>query len=156
MAYQKTSKEPAVESTTVIRSEAERQTQTPHRQRVPMGVPRTKLTVPYLVEGYHLHWINDENDRLFSAVQGGYEHVSPTEVGLPEGAAKIKKLVGRQENGESLYAYLMKIKQEYYDEDQKALQAQVDVFEDALRRGQSDDSRFNRSSYIPKEGIKIR
>jgi hypothetical protein len=129
---------------TVVRTETDRPTRT---TRIPFGAPRTKLGVSMELPGYHLHWINDTVGRLAEAQQGGYTFVTPTEVGLPDKDTQIKRLVGKDETGEAIYAYLMKQQLDFYEEDQKTLQSQVDVFDKAMKRGELDmkpgEKRYN-------------
>lgn len=121
------------EPTTQVRTEADR----PRRAtRVPFGVARTKLDVPMHIEGYHLHWINDSAGRVMEAQRGGYTFVEPKEVGAVDTGTQIKRLVGRDEGGEPLYAYLMKIELEYYLADQKLIQDENERFDNAIRRGE--------------------
>lgn len=116
-----------------VRTQADR----PQRaKRVPFGVSRTKLEVPMHIEGYHLHWINDTAGRVIEAQNGGYTFVEPKEVGAPESGSQIKRLVGRNEDGSAMYAYLMKIEQRFYEEDQAALKRENDKFDTAIRRGE--------------------
>jgi hypothetical protein len=123
-------------------------------KRVPFGAPRTKLDVANDIPGYHLHWVNDEGGRISDAQQGGYEFVKPAEVGKDGKEDQIKILVGKQDDGSGLYAYLMKIRMEWYEEDQQlALQAQ-DQFDDAIRKGTLEQSAGD-NRYVPKGGIKI-
>jgi hypothetical protein len=99
------------------------------------------------IPGYHLHWVNDTAGRVAEAQQGGYVFVEPKEVGDPSKETQIKRIVGAQEDGSALYAYLMKIEEEFYAEDQAKLQGDVDKFERAIRRGELDakpgDKRYN-------------
>lgn len=122
--------------------------------RVPLGIPKRKLGVAYLIDGYHLHWINDENDRIFQAQQGGYEFVAPDEVGVitPEKESNVKRNVGKKDDGTPLAAFLMKIKQEWYDEDQASLEKINNQFDDAIRGGKLENVN---NSYVPREGIRM-
>lgn len=117
------------------------------RSRIPMSVPRPKLSTPE-IPGYHVHWINDYVGRIAQAVQGGYEFVDQSEalITMPDLAgaslgkgtdlgSRVSVVVGRGEDGAPLRAYLMKIRQEWFDEDQKAGQERVDAVHEALRRG---------------------
>jgi len=49
-------------------------------------------------------------------------------------------------------AYLMEIKQEYYEADQAEKAAKIRVTQDQIRKGKIDD---DPSRYVPKDGIKI-
>lgn len=125
--------------------------------RVPLGVPRAKLGAPE-IPGFHLHWLNDEPGRIPAAIEGGYEHVYESEL---KGQAnnqdlgeKVSRIVGRNEDGSSLRAYLMKIKLEWYEADQRTKRKELDAIDNAIRQGkmneQPDDKR-----YVPREGISV-
>ena len=124
------------------------------KERIPFGVPRSKLSVYKDIPGYHLHWVNDEVGRVYAAEQGGYEFVAPQEVGQDSEDTRLKVLVGTTENGEGLFAYLMKIRQEWYEEDQLELQKNIDRVEYAIKNGtfESDPSQ---QRYVPKQGIRM-
>ena len=96
--------------------------------------------------GYHPHILNDIPGRIDQAVANGYEFVSPSEVdGIGTNVIsrntdlgdKVRFLVGSTERGEALYAYLMKIKKEWWDEDQAILQGRNDKIDDAIRKGKT-------------------
>lgn len=151
-----------VTETKSVRKEADRPTR---ETRVPFGAARTKLDVPYHIPGYHLHWVNDTPGRIAQAEASGYEFVAHDEVRLSARAlgntgtalgSNVSRLVGKQEDGISpLYAYLMKIKQEWYDEDQKSMQSKVDATDQAIRGGNIEGHVGKDGRYIPKGGIKF-
>lgn len=119
-----------------VRTQADR----PKREsRVPFGVARTKLEVPMTLEGYHLHWVNDSAGRIQEAQRGGYTFVEPKEVQAVDDGTQVKRLVGRNEDGSALYAYLMKIEMDFYNEDQATIQREVDRFDTAIKRGTIDE-----------------
>ena len=130
------------------------------KSRVPLGVPRSKLTVPQR-EGYHRRWINDVPGRLHAAGQAGWEYVEDPDLHVGDGAesgnsdmgSRVSRLVGKTESGGPLRAYLMEIKQEFYEEDQAAKLAVVDETDRAIREGKIGDDQEGR--YVPKGGIKI-
>jgi hypothetical protein len=133
--------------TPLIRTQADR----PKREaRVPFGVARTKLEVPMTLEGYHLHWVNDSAGRVQEAQRGGYTFVDPKEIQAADSGSQVKRLVGRNEDGSAMYAYLMKIENEFYAEDQQTIQSEVDRFDAAIKRGTIDekagDRRYNNIS----------
>jgi hypothetical protein len=98
------------------------------RKRVPIGGRRTKLQLSQQdldgLKDYQLRWINDQQGRIQSAEAGGYEFVVPEEAkSLGEGAihagnsdlgARVSKVVDRH----GTRAYLMKIRKDWYQEDQ--------------------------------------
>lgn len=132
-----------------IRSENDRPMR---KERVPFGTPRTKLSVSRQVHGHHIHWVNDITGRVEEAEQAGYEFVRGSEIGSRDDEP-VKRFVGTKEDGSALYAYLMKIKQEWYDEDQKEVQRAVDTVDSAIKSG-SVDRQANDGRYVPKGGIK--
>lgn len=122
------------------------------RTRQPFGVPRLKLSVPFEIPGYHLHWINDTTGRIQEALNGDYEFVDPKEVGVEGVDGRYQCLVGTNEDGSAQIAYLMKIRQDWYDEDQKALSKVQDQFDDAIKQGKLDSTPGD-NRYVPREGI---
>lgn len=138
---------------TTVKEEVKVQPKPTRNKRVPFGVPQTKLSVNNTIDGFHLHWVNDENSRLFQAEQGGYQFVDPSEVGVAgERESRVKVLVGSNADGSPMFAYLMKIPMEYYLEDQQILQGQLDQIDKAIRSGKFDEKAGD-ARYVPKEGI---
>ena len=103
-----------------------------------------KLTVEREIPGYKLYIFNDTPGRIQQAQSSGWEFVHPEEVG---GATtnvvsrntdigdKVRYLVGTTDGGEPLFAYLMKIKTEWWEEDQRELQVRNDKTDAAIRGG---------------------
>ena len=145
-----------------VRTHSQRPSQ--ERKRNVFNGTQGKLTVNYTIDGYHLHGFNDENGRVQDALDGGYEFVSPEEVGgVKENVVsrntdlgdKVRWLVGRTADGGPLYCYLMKIKQEWFEEDQQALQAKNNLIDDAIRKGRNTkEGGSSEGFYTPREGIK--
>jgi len=117
------------------------------RTRIPMSAPRAKLSTP-LIPGYHCHWLNDYTGRILQASQGGYEFVTKEEAlvtmpdlaGDPLGSgtdlgSRVSVVVGKNEDGTPLRAYLMKIREEWFAEDQASSQTRVDSVHEAMRQG---------------------
>ena len=115
---------------------------TTRKERIPLGVPRKKLEAKP-IEGYHLHWVNDYPGRVIEAMAGGYQFVeySETEIndfvtpGNSDLGTRVKRQVGKNENGEALFAYLMKIEENLWKQDQEELQKRNDLVDQAIRRG---------------------
>ena len=133
------------------------------KERVPFGVPQSRLTVANQDPNFVYRWINDDGrGRLDRAISGGYEFVQSEGQKVGSGAAdgnsdvgsKVSRVVGTQENGSGMRAYLMRIRREWYVEDQRSKQSQVDEIDRAIRRGDAhksgDDNR-----YVPKSGISM-
>jgi len=129
------------------------------RKRKPLGVPASKMAVAPR-KGYHRHWINDVGGRIANAIEGGYEHVMRKDVSVSGEAqqgqgTKVSQIVGTKEEGGPLYAYLMEIKQEWYDEDQREKQKPVDETEKAIREGSLENGLKQHEKYAPDGGIKM-
>lgn len=103
------------------------------RTRVPLGMKQTALAAEQR-PGYVRRWVNDTSGRLQQAEDGGYTFVSSDQTAKStDVGARISRVVGKNENGEGMRAYLMEIPQEWYDEDQRAKQKPVNEFEAALQ-----------------------
>ena len=121
--------------------------------RKPFGSMDQKLAWPP-IKGFHLHWFNDIPGRLDRAKEAGYEHVKNAD---GENATRI---VGVASEGGGLRAYLMKIPQEWYDEDMKLEQKRIDELDSDLQRGRVAGEGLTKHDtaekfYVGKEGIKI-
>lgn len=113
------------------------------RKRIPMSIPQLKLQVPDIA-GYHLHWFL--GSRVARAQQGGYEFVDEKEVSLnnrnvatdatitgnADLGSRVSVIAGTGANGLPESLYLMKIKEEFWQEDQKALEARNQEIADAI------------------------
>lgn len=133
--------------------------ESPRSKRVPLGVPRMKMNAPQR-PGYVRRWVNDDVGRLDAAQQGGYEFVtgeSTSEGGATDGmGTKISRVVGSRDNGQPITAYLMEIKQEWYDEDQQAKNRKIDENEAAIKVGSDSQGKPGVDGrYIPESGISI-
>ena len=116
------------------------------RKRIPLSIPQRKLEVPE-IEGFSLYWFLES--RVARAIQGGYVFVDDNEVSLNQhGIATSSELSGNNDMGtrvsvlsgqgadgkpESLV--LMKIKREWWEEDQKALKDRNDDIARTIRTG---------------------
>jgi hypothetical protein len=118
--------------------------------RVPMNAPHQRLAVPE-IPGFHLHWFT--SGRVHRALRAGYTHVVP-EDGVDvmnTGLADPKSAVGSTDLGENISIisgdgvpegqdepdrlYLMKLPQEWWEKDQKALLARNESIAATLRGG---------------------
>jgi hypothetical protein len=121
----------------------------PRRRKNPFGSREAKLAYPPR-PGYHRRWFNDVPGRIETALEGGWTHVRDK-----DGKSVVRR-VGVAEEGGALNAYLLEIRQEWYDEDMAAQQAEVDKIEGAMRRGEDSKGApgFD-GRYLPSQGIKI-
>jgi hypothetical protein len=104
--------------------------------RTPVG-ERNILSVKGREPGFHYHIINDTGDRVQQLLDAGYEFVDAASVQVgdkrinsvtPEGS-KAQVSVGG-----GVKAYVMRQKQEWYDEDQANKQARVNQLEDSIKQ----------------------
>ena len=121
------------------------------KKRVGLGMFKKEMTIPQGItkKGYVPRWINDEGDRLEVAQRGGYEFVydkrdskahvgEAVESGNTSIDSRISKIVDKTPRmGGERRAYLMQIKQEFYEEDQKAKMAKVDEIADTIKHGKT-------------------
>ena len=121
-----------------------------------------KLGVRTQIEGYHLHVFTDAGARIQEALDSGYEFVKPDEVGgVSENVVsrngdlgeRIRFLVNPRAEGSEQYGYLMKIRQEWFEEDQAELQAKNNRIDAAIRKGKITGE--NPAFYTPRDGIKL-
>ncbi len=123
---------------------------TSERKRIPMSVPVQKLEAPD-IPGYHLHWFNGTPERLQRALDGGYEFVDEREVkpknvslgsdstasGNTDMGSRVSVVSGTEigRDGQPLRLVLMKIKQEWYEEDQKLIDQRNEQVAASIRGG---------------------
>lgn len=121
-----------------------------HRERIPLGTFKSKLEVREKIDGYELRWINDKGDRLRQAQAGGYQYVQQDEVpGVASTSTDSRVCKVVSEGRESMNGYLMKIKSEYYLEDQLAKESKNQEVDDALRQGKPGGNVVD-NQYVPK------
>ena len=116
---------------------AELEKQKPKNGRVPMG-RRNVMTVMGDVdrENYHYHFFNDIEDRLYQALQAGYEFVPKLGVTVGDQtveSARGTESVTKKGVGGGKTAYLMRIPIELYNQDQLAKQGIVDESEAGIK-----------------------
>lgn len=81
--------------------------------RKPFGNRDQKLAYPSR-PGYHRHWFNDDPGRVMQAEAAGYVHVTT------ERGDNVKMVVGIGRGGQPQVAFLMEVRQEWFDEDMAA------------------------------------
>lgn len=122
------------------------------RTRTPFGHGKLRLGVTKL-PGYHMHWIADYPGRLEEAEDNGYEYVTKAEVKLSRSSdsasERISRITGAHETGRPLTLWLMKIKDEWYRENQEFYLERVRKVERQIKSGHID-GRMNPETYIPR------
>ena len=141
----------------------------PERKRIPMSVPQRKLEVAD-IPGYHLHWFRDDN--VQRALAAGYEFVDSKEVQLNQTAvgsskdisgnadmgSNVKVISGTAADGGVEHLTLMKIRQEWFDEDRKELEARnaavmSAIFRDEQIPGSENVSREDQNQRYVKQAL---
>jgi len=150
------------EAQPVVRSNTDRPTRA--RRGVFNGM-RQKLQVMGEVKGYHLCWINDTPGMIMQAKEGGYSFVDEQEIQMANNnvvsrnaseGTHVKVLVGTNEDNSPMFAYLMKILDEHYEEDQGDIQSYNDKIDEQIRGGNVDGQVGKDGRYIPASGISIK
>lgn len=131
--------------------------------RVPLGQLRSKMSIDaYDVPTDRVpRWINDIGGRLRDAQDGGYKFVKDKNVKVgddpqqPQGmGANVNIRVGTHEDGSPMYAYLMTLDRDLYEEDQADKQRVVDQIDEAILEGHHQSS-YGDGKYRPDGGTKI-
>jgi hypothetical protein len=113
-------------------------------RRTPINGTRSRLSVRGKEPGYVYRIVNDTDDRVQTLQEMGYEIVTDSKVSVgdkrianpTQEGSPIKVSVGQGVN-----AYIMRQKQEWFDEDQAAKNAKNDELEAQMKR-EAKDSGF--------------
>lgn len=124
-----------------------------------------KLKVYGAIPGYHLHIFNEDGARLEEAQRSGYAFVKRTEIQdvgrdiasfNTDPGENVRFVVGKRDNGNPMYGYLMKIPEEIFQEDQNAMEAYNAGVDGAIRRGgvgtKDEATADTKQRYIPTSG----
>lgn len=137
------------------------------RRRIPMSLPVQKLSVPN-IPGYHLHWMRGDAARIQQALQAGYEFVDWKEIHIEHvplggstaagGNSDLGSHVsiaggGIGDDNQPVRMILMKLKEEWWKEDQEKAQARNDDVANALKggalgRGEAADKNDGNVRYV--------
>ena len=124
-------------------------------ERVPLGSHRQKL-VSNARPGFVRRWVNDKGARIQYALQGGYEFVSKSgsTATTTDPGDGVSQIVGTKEGGDSMRAYLMEIRKEWFDEDQAAKRKRVDEVEAQINRGKDDHGEVGKDGRYMRVGAR--
>jgi len=104
-------------------------------QRVPVGT-RNVLTVAGKDPNYEYRIINDSGDRVQEFLDAGYELVDADSVRVGDkrvNTAKAEGSIAQLSVGQGQKAFVVRIKKEWYEEDQRAKMKKVDDLEAATK-----------------------
>ena len=131
------------------------------RKRIPLGTPVSKLSFD-VPPGKVGRTINDTPGRIERAKRGGWELVKNRDggkMGEDDGnsdlGSAVSRIVDRYGENGPVRGYQMVIDKEFYDEDQRAKQREIDKTMDAIKDNELNEKPDDRR-YVPKEGIQIR
>lgn len=132
------------------------------KKRIPLGASRDKGAVSDKDPAYVYRWVNASPGRVAMALNGGYEHVKKDGVKVGTNGDKnnnlgsmVSQYAGRDEQGLPYDRYLMRIRREFYEEDQRSKQSAVDNVDRAIRAGKFKRGANPNTEYVPNNGIKI-
>jgi len=122
-------------------------------KRTPVSESRDVLAARNIPEDKVARWVNDVSDRIIRFREGGWEFITDTGVCVGEKTVEasrdcgstIRRLVGTGPNNEPLYAYLMAISKDWYNEDQERKQDRVDELEESIYERAQDYRRAVKS-----------
>lgn len=117
--------------------------------RIPLSVPRQKHSTPK-IPGYYTRWFMDTEARVAQCLAAGYEFVTKEEVAVNNfsvagdrgdvGGSDLGSRVtivagGEGANGQAARQVLMKLKNEFREQDLRAKEARSEKLVEALRAG---------------------
>lgn len=133
---------------------------------VPFDTPWARLSHPDL-PGFHCHWFNDTPGRIPRARRAGYQFVTREEVPFfgdrpndpsvrEDVGDQVRTVVGSHDSGEAIWAVLMKIPLDIYNNQQKGREArELEKLVAATRKGQEKDVPGRDELYPTAGGIKV-
>lgn len=110
-------------------------------RRTPINGTRSRLSVRGKEPGYVYRVVNDIDDRIQSLQEIGYEIVTDKNVTVGDKRIANPTQEGSPVQvsvGQGTKAYLMRQKQEWYDEDKTAKAGKVDELEEQMKREAKD------------------
>ncbi len=106
-------------------------------RRTPINGTRSRLNVRGKEPGYQYRIVNDTDDRIKTFEEMGYEIVTDSSVSVGDKRVAVATREGSPHKisvGQGVQAYVMRQKQDWFDEDQKKKQVYVDELEQSMKR----------------------
>lgn len=133
----------------------------PRRARQPLNGRALKLEVFGEIPGHHLYIAKDEGARLMLMENAGYSFVEAGELqGFGAQAhntdpgSRVRFVLGVKGSGEPMYGYLMKIPEEFWQQDQAGIErtnreidAQIKGGKIGETQGTDDERRYTRPEH---------
>lgn len=117
-----------------ISRESVTEVQSERKRRTPVS-QRNVLTVKNKDDGYVYRIVNDVDNRINQFIEGGWETVLDKDVDIGDkrvNAAKPEGSLAQVSVGNGTKALVMRIRKEWYDEDQAAKSARIDEAEQSM------------------------
>jgi IMP dehydrogenase/GMP reductase len=115
----------------------DREEEETRRERIPFGSPEQKMQIRK-EPGYHYRWFNDnwkkEPGRVKRAIAAGYEVVQHEKSGMN---------VSTNDDGSEVKGVLMRIPQEWYEEDREKKARELDKIDEQIHGGKFDKNLTN-------------
>lgn len=115
---------------------------TAKRDRIPVSGSRDILTVEGKDNDFVYRWVNDVENRIQRFLDAGYVFVDPQGkiIGddTQDNSATPRESVAQKYVGKGITAFLMAQRKEWYEEDQKARNDQLDQTEKSLGKSGQD------------------
>lgn len=111
-------------------------------RRASVNGTRNRLTVKGKDPAFEYRVVNDEDDRIQQFQELGYEIVNDTKVQVGDKRVAVPSAEGSPVKisvGGGKMAYVMRIRKEFYDEDQKTKATQINETEATMKK----DARIN-------------
>jgi len=110
-------------------------------KRQPIMGNTQRLKMDSIPKGFVARWFNDDGSRIQDARNAGWEFLRKDDNEIVEDVddmgTVIRQRVDKKASGEPLYAYLMVLEEEIYNEAQEEKQAGIDAVEEGLKQGTS-------------------
>ena len=107
---------------------------------------RNVLTVTGKDPDYHYRIVNDDGDRVQMFIDGGYEIVNTEDVQVGDKSVGRPSAEGTKSQvsvGKNLKAFVMKIRKDWFDEDQQTKQDKVNELESTTKQQALDGTYGN-------------
>lgn len=113
-------------------------------RRQPVGT-RNRLSIKGKEPGYVYRIVADRSDNIATLREAGYEHVPADKVTVGDSRVNVPKNLSEHATislGGGEIGYVMRQKEDWYEEDQAAKRAAIKETEDAIKRVDKKDGNY--------------
>jgi hypothetical protein len=137
----------AASAAAIARHAASKSADAKSRLRIGAGGKRDILSIPEQEDGYKYRVVNDSGSRIDNLKERGYEMVEDVQLGTSHVDGNNSDGVVSRDVGKGTTAYLMRQKNEHYNEDKADKQALIDESEEAMRRKKVNSNESTDGTY---------